>query len=342
MKFETPDPSAHSQRIDARAFIEGAAFAILRRQPDERWVQHSLAQIARGRSREDIVAELLLSDEGRAHLGIKLFVPPGHHYSPVCDPLTIKPRQACTPPREISGIHIDHDEMVDTWRQILPFLRSNPFAGEREGRTRYRFDNPAYSWGDGLILHAMIRHSRPRRIVEVGSGWSSACIVDTVEQCLDRECAITLIDIDLQLARELIGSYSGRIEYCGLAVQQMDPAIFRNLEANDILLIDSSHVLKTGSDVNFLLFDVLPFIRPGVLVHFHDMFWPFEYPDEWIIGENRSWNEIYAMHAFLTDNTGWKIKWFNDYFRIFERGTIEDDYAMMLNNPGGALWLEKL
>ena len=91
-------------------------------------------------------------------------------------------------------------------------------------------------------------------------------------------------------------------------------SVFDELNEGDILFIDSTHVLRTGSDVCFELFEVLPRLAPGVLVHFHDIFWPFEYPRAWVVDENRSWNELYAIRAFLMNNSDWHIIFFNHYF----------------------------
>ena len=116
---------------------------------------------------------------------------------------------------------------------------------------------------------------------------------------------------------------------------------FDELERNDILFIDSTHILKTGSDVAFELFEVLPRIKQGVVVHLHDMFYPFEYPRNWVIDDNRSWNEIYAVRAFLTNNADFRILFFNDYFARFAKDLIERDAPHVLENVGGSLWLQR-
>ena len=85
----------------------------------------------------------------------------------------------------------------------------------------------------------------------------------------------------------------------------------------------------------------MPRLSPGVWVHFHDMFWPFEYQRSWIVEENRSWNELYAVRAFLTDNAHWQVAMFNDYFAKLERDLIESTYPKFNRNPGGALWIQK-
>jgi hypothetical protein len=116
---------------------------------------------------------------------------------------------------------------------------------------------------------------------------------------------------------------------------------FDELQRDDVLFIDSTHVVKTGSDVVFELFEVLPRLRSGVIVHFHDVFYPFEYPREWAIRQNYSWNEIYALRAFLMGNRDWEIIFFNDYFARVEKMRVERDAPEVLRNPGGGLWLRR-
>ena len=117
--------------------------------------------------------------------------------------------------------------------------------------------------------------------------------------------------------------------------------MFSLLEENDLLFIDSTHLIKTGSDVCYELFEILPSLKSGVLIHFHDVFWPFEYPKDWVLTENRSWNEIYGLRAFLMNNSDYEIIFFNDYFCKFFRKIAEKDYPKILKNTGGSLWLRK-
>lgn len=135
----------------------------------------------------------------------------------------------------------------------------------------------------------MLRYLRPKRIIEIGSGWSSACTVDTVEHSLGKDCAVTFIEPFPSLLLELIGEAQLKTTIIESRVQDVPLDAFRSLERGDVLFIDSTHVLRTGSDVCYELFEVLPLLPPGVVDHFHDMFWPFEYPRPWAVDENRSW-----------------------------------------------------
>ena len=94
-------------------------------------------------------------------------------------------------------------------------------------------------------------------------------------------------------------------------VQNVKLIEFEKLEPNDLLFIDSSHISKIGSDLNYLLFEVLPSLKPGVIIHFHDILYPFEYPYEWI-EKGIYWNEAYLLKAFLMHNKNYEILLFND------------------------------
>ena len=93
--------------------------------------------------------------------------------------------------------------------------------------------------------------------------------------------------------------------------------------------------MKTGSDVCHELFNILPILKSGVFVHLHDIFWPFEYSAEWVVRENRSWNELYGLRAFLMYNDAFEVVFFNDYFVQHCYDTIQADYPAMLKDSGG-------
>ena len=114
---------------------------------------------------------------------------------------------------------------------------------------------------------------------------------------------------------------------------------FKKLKANDILFIDSSHVSKTGSDVNYELFEILPNLASGVLIHIHDMFFPFEYPKEWVY-EGRNWNELYMLRAFLNYNQDFDILLFSHYMHEKHEKAFEN-MPLTYENTGWNLWLQK-
>lgn len=326
----------------ARRLVTGVYRGVLHREPSETEVTHWVHRLSIDLAPADMVDEFLRSEEFRKQ---DLHAPVGDFYSPIVDPAEaaryFQLLESAGTPASLPGIALDREAMKQMWMTLLPAMRSAPFRELPGNGFRYGFTNEAYEWGDGLVLHAMIRHYRPRKIIEIGSGWSTVCIADTIKHSLNGECELTCIEPYPDLARSLLVSLATeQIQILETPVQQVPLSSFI-LAPNDILFIDSTHVLRTGSDVCRELCEILPSLTPGVIVHLHDMFWPFEYPRKWVVDENRSWNELYAVRLMLTHSRDWKILMFNDYMSKLERPFIEQTCSDFLKIPCGGLWLER-
>jgi hypothetical protein len=189
----------------------------------------------------------------------------------------------------------------------------------------------------------MLREWKPKRYVEIGCGFSSAFALDVNEHFFANSIKMSFIEPHPALLLSLLKpGDTKRIEIIPNRVRDVDPTFFESLAANDFLFIDSTHVAKTGSDVVFELFQILPKLKRGVVVHFHDVFYPFEYPREWVIDRNYSRNEIYAIRAFLMYNSDFEILFFNDFFAQFSRHLIVRDVPAVNGKIGGGLWLRRL
>jgi hypothetical protein len=126
-------------------------------------------------------------------------------------------------------------------------------------------------------------------------------------------------------------------------LQHVNTEIFNTLEAGDFLFVDSTHVSKTGSDVNKIFFEILPLLKEGVIVHFHDVFFPFEYPKDWVLGwSGFGWNEVYILKAFLTNNNNYEILLFNTYLEHVDKDWFYRNMALCMENTGGSIWIKKL
>lgn len=337
-------PTQSMPTADAERFVRGLYRGLLHREADAGALSYWAGLLAAGRSPNALLDAILGCEEYRQRQGAPLYVPPGHFYSPICDPAEAAAHLAAvtaTVPEALPGLVIDRESMVRTWHALLPFLRDAPFPDTQTEGFRYWYDNSAYGWGDASILHAMLRLHRPQRLIEIGSGWSSACTVDTVERYLSGDCALTFIDPYPKLLHELLGESAARLRILEARIQDVPLETFDELAAGDVLFLDTTHVLRTGSDVCRELFEILPRLCPGVLVHFHDMFWPFEYQHAWVVEENRSWNELQAVRAFLIGNMDWEVVWFSDYMARLERPLLEATCPRVLRNSGGALWLRR-
>jgi predicted O-methyltransferase YrrM len=178
-------------------------------------------------------------------------------------------------------------------------------------------------------------------VIEVGSGYSSALMLDVADEFGLRDTRFVFVDPNPErLTAALREGDADRVEIVTTAVQDLGVAHFDSLRAGDMLFIDSSHVTKVGSDVNFLVFQVLPRLAEGVLVHFHDVFWPFEYPKEWVLG-GRCWNEAYLLRAFLQYNSRFEIVLFNSFLARRHSGFVAATLPDVLPDPGGSLWLRR-
>ena len=233
------------------------------------------------------------------------FVPPGHFYSPVPDLDELQKIEEETiggPSMEIPGVDLDDQEQLELLKRFSAFYREMPFQADKKEGLRYYFENPAYSYSDAIMLHCMIRHLKPKRIIEVWSGFSSCRILDTNDLFFGGSISTTFSEPYPELLMSLLRDTDAeRVSTIPSRLQDVDLSEFDVLEENDILFIDSTHVSKIDSDVNRIFFEVLPRLSSGVHVHFHDIFFPFEYPKEWLL-EGRAWNEAYILKAFLQYN----------------------------------------
>jgi hypothetical protein len=268
---------------------------------------------------------------------------PGHFGSPIpaLNEVRARDEEIFRLPSTLVGIDLDGPRQLELVGQFAPYYADQPFADRPKEGLRYYFDNDVFSYGDALMLHCVLRHHRPNRLVEVGSGFSSAVILDTNDLFLDGALSCTFIDPFPQRLRALLREQdSVRHRVLVEPIQKVPIELFDNLGDGDVLFIDSSHVSKVGSDVNWLFFEVLPRLHPGVLVHVHDIFYPFEYPRAWVY-QGRAWNEDYLMRAFLTFNTSFRIRLFNSYLAQFHHDDVAAVMPLWARRPGGSLWLRR-
>ncbi len=270
--------------------------------------------------------------------------PPGHFYSPIPDVGELRARRERIFDRSLRtlpGIELHEAAQVELVRSFLPYYAEQPFPAQRSATCRYWFENEYYSYSDALFLYFVLRHARPRRVIEVGSGFSTAALLDTSERFLGGALRVTCIEPDPARLRSLLWPRDrAAVEIVERPVQDVPLERFDELASGDVLFVDSTHVLKTGSDVCFLLFEVLPRLAPGVLVHVHDVHYPFEYPAEWAL-EGRAWNEAYALRAFLQFNQAFRVFCFPTFLELFHTDWFWSHMPLCLKNPGGSIWLQR-
>lgn len=252
------------------------------------------------------------------------YAKPGHFYSPLSSRADARRAVDWLRHPALAGVDMNEAAQLRLAADLAPSW-TEPFG------PRYQPGNDQYSVGDAAILRSMLEHHSIRRVLEVGSGHSTAVMLDAggvdvtcVEPYPDRLLANLRTGDDVEL----------------LQVGAQDVPIDRFLELGpgDLLFIDSTHVLKPGSDVVWLYLHVLPQLQPGVLVHIHDIFWPFEYPREWL-EQRRDWTELYLLRAMLTGTRMWSVELFSSWLWREHPDLIPES----LRAPAPSnIWLQKL
>lgn len=269
---------------------------------------------------------------------------PGHFYSPIPNPSEVEKDQDViwgALSHEVEGVDLNREGQLDLFEKLKGFYGDLPFPETKSKDFRYYYENPAYSYSDAIILFCMMRQVQPRRIIEVGSGFSSCLMMDTNDLFFHGKIDLSFIEPYPQLLYSLISDQDrNRIKVIPTRLQDVDLAEFDGLEENDILFIDSTHVSKINSDVNYIFFKLLPRLRRGVYIHIHDVFYPFEYPRHWVY-EGRAWNEDYILRAFLQYNHAFKITLFSTFLEHFHEDAFRDYMPLCLENRGGCIWLQK-
>ncbi|GAC1448789.1 MAG: class I SAM-dependent methyltransferase [Isosphaeraceae bacterium] len=273
----------------------------------------------------------------------RVFVPDGHFYSPMVDlDEAERDHERIWPglPALPAGIDFDHDGHERFLNGAFAhYMREYDYPDDAPaggGEVGFYHNNNMFSLLDSRALFVMLRATRPRKMVEIGSGFSSLLTADVNRRFLGGSLDFTCVEP--YPSDFLRGRVAGITRVIEARAQDLDVSDF-GLGAGDILFIDSSHVSKLGSDVNHLYFEVLPRLAPGVLVHLHDIFLPDDYPLHWI-REGRNWNEQYVLRALLMDSTGFRVRFAGRY--VYRH--LASSLAGALGGPaldGCSFWMER-
>jgi predicted O-methyltransferase YrrM len=259
------------------------------------------------------------------------YVQPGHFYSPLTGETD---RDRALRWQSAPGVDLAEQRQLTLASELSPLLEQEPPG------PRYVTANAMFGAADAALYRAMLTYLRPARVLEVGSGYSTAVALDEADANQDlRDLEITCVEpFPDRLNGLLRASDRDRVTVLRQPVQDTDLAVFERLLPSDVLFVDSTHVVKAGSDVVWLFLHVLPRLAPGVVVHVHDVFWPFEYPAHWL-RERRDWTEAYFVHAFLAGNTGWEILLFASWLWRHGPGLVPRRLA---GQQPGSIWIRKL
>jgi len=260
-------------------------------------------------------------------------VTPVHFYEPIPDTQSL-PETLWSQPSELVGIDMNDSMQLDLLR--------NHFSKFRDEYHNLPVEPPPgqkrpFRGVDALVAYCMIRHFQPELIAEVGSGWSSLVL----GQVAAKNKNSALICIDPFPGDVLRKGFPGMRSLIEKKIQDIDLEFFSQLGSGDVLFIDSSHTVKIGGDVNYLFLEVLPRLRPGVIVHVHDIFLPFEYRRDWVLEEFRFWTEQYILQAFLTFNSQFEVLLANSYLNHYHQQELKAAFPGLSSWAGGSFWMRR-
>ncbi len=285
------------------------------------------------------IQEYSVEEFGDKHVRSEEFGTPGHFYNPIPSvEYVLSNQKRIFQDRIPKSIDINSDGQFQLLTRFRRHFESIFFPAYATEGLRYYEANDYFKYADSIFFHCFLMEYRPSRYFEIGSGFSSALAFDINERLLGNSIDFTFIEPYPETLKSLLMP-SDDFRLIERDIQDVNTEIFQELEKGDILFIDTSHVMKTGSDVNHILFEILPVLKPGVIVQIHDIF-HFQYPIRWI-KEGRAWNEVYGVLAFLSYNSKFKISFLNQYVTRHFSKWLEEHYPNAMAGHGGAsLWLE--
>ncbi|MEE4154627.1 MAG: class I SAM-dependent methyltransferase [Erythrobacter sp.] len=243
--------------------------------------------------------------------------------------------------RDLPGIDLNIDGQLALLSQFA-FEQELSRLDAGSGELAYSFDNNQYGAGDAQALYSMIRHLKPRRLIEIGSGNSTKIAAMAIAANETQETGYCCEHICIEPYEmpwlEALGPRVIRQR-----VEEMDPAFFRTLRENDILFIDSSHVIRPFGDVLFEFQSIIPLLNKGVFVHVHDIFTPRDYPEKWLRDDRRLWNEQYLLEVLLQNSARYRtvlaLNWLRNN-RLSELTAAFGNGDRLSASQPGAYWFE--
>lgn len=249
---------------------------------------------------------------------------PIHYYEPLPDFREITPEQIQRR-RNYSAIDFRWDDQLRLLREL------ESYAGELAD---VDINNDYFSGLDAVVYYSLIRHLKPRRVIEIGGGYSTRI----ANKALAANQSGRLTCIEPYPEDRLNGSQFS-VQLITKRVEEIEVSFFEGLDANDILFIDSSHTVKFGSDVCYEFLEILPALKRGVWVHVHDIFFPHDYPAEWLLKRRLALNEQYLLEAFLSFNPAFVPQLANHWLCL----DYPDEAARLCSEPAGSsFWMKRI
>ena len=271
-----------------------------------------------------VAHHLLFRAQSHPHLTDRwgYHIRPIHYYEPIPDFRAITLEQI-TRRREFPALDFRWDEQLALLNELTAYH-------DELSALEFDFDNGFFSGFDAAVYYSLIRHLKPQRVIEIGGGYSTQLAAKALRGNGKLIC--------IEPYPERLNGVGPSVELIQKRVEEIDVEFFSCLEAGDILFIDSSHAVKFGSDVCYEFLQLLPRLAPGVWIHVHDIFFPHDYPAEWLIERRMALNEQYLLEAFLSFNEKFQVALANYWLCL----NHADKAARLWPNRGSSFWMKRL
>ena len=268
---------------------------------------------------------------------------PVHYYSPIPEVRKLRD-DIWEHISELVGIDINEEFQLKLLEEFQKRYSKeyNSLPLYEDSKTRYYIYNGAFESVDGEIYYCMIRYFKPKKIIEVGAGFSTLLATEAISKNEEEGYSCELMAVD-PYPMETLKRTRG-VMLVEKPVQDLELSEFEGLGENDILFIDSTHTVKIGGDVVYLYLEVLPRLNKGVLVHIHDIFLPLEYPKDWVLKQYIFWNEQYLLQAFLMFNNSFEVVWAGSYMNLKHADKLEAAFRSYIKGKTfpGSFWMRRV
>jgi len=265
-----------------------------------------------------------------------------HYYEPLFDERQLK--LPLNRQRNLPGLDWNEQEQLALLNEFhyQQELLKFPLEPVKEGHAFY-FNNPSLGPGDAEFLYCMIRHFKPSRFIEIGSGYSTLMTLAAIRKNQEEDPRYVCEPICIE-PYEMPWLEKTGAKVIRKRVEETDLSIFKQLRKNDILFIDSSHVIRPQGDVLFEILEILPSLAPGVIIHIHDIFSPGDYRKQLVVNEVVFWNEQYLLEAFLSCNPQFSIIGALFFLKNYHKDAIFEKLPLLKQFPEtepGSFWIRK-
>lgn len=258
-------------------------------------------------------------------------ITPVHYYQPVPDTRTLS--ASFQHETEMVGIDMQPAVQLDLLKTFMRHYKAEYDAlpqGKVTAPHQFTHDpavQTVFRSGDVEMLYAMVRHYKPAHMIEIGSGMTTRLSAQALLKNAEEGYPCNFTAIEPYPDEVVQAGFPGLTRLIPDPLQAVPLAAFMELQANDILFIDSTHVLKIGSDVQYEYLEILPRLNKGVIIHIHDIFLPQEYPADWLMKKRWFWTEAYLLQAFLTYNQHFEVLWAGAYMHLKYPNQLQAAFA---------------